>query len=353
MSCLVRVHLHLNKGRNIVFKNLTFLFIAALSITALLYWKAGAVFLTQDDGNQSCGATPEMVLVEGGSFTMGAGAVYPEETPALPTHIADFYMSRFEVTNAEYSEFVEATGYVTVAERQRDPNDFPGVPPEFLKPGSVVFALLSETPNGHDMPKLWKYIHGANWRHPMGPGSSIKGKEWFPVVHIALEDALAYAEWKGHRLPNEAEHEYASRGGLEGAKYATGATLKQNGAHVANTWQGFFPFTNSKDDGFEGLAPVGCYAGNSFGLHDLIGNVWEWTHSPYYPRNYTPETLPANMPADGFDPKQRGVPVGVIKGGSFLCSENFCMRYRPAARHSQDIALGTSHIGFRTVADVH
>lgn len=289
--------------------------------------------------------SPGMVFVKGGSFTMGAGAQYPEETPSLITHVKSFYMSRTEVTNSEFSEFVEETGYITLAERQPDPDDYPNIKPTLLKPGSVIFDIKNTS-------QLWRFQAGASWKHPDGPKSSIKGKNHYPVVHIALEDAKAYSKWKGHRLPTEAEYEYASRGGLEGAVYESGATLKKDNQHIANTWQGFFPFSNSKEDGFEGLAPVGCYPANPYGLHDLIGNVWEWTQSTYYPNHYTAETLPNSMPDHGYDARQPGIPVSVIKGGSFLCAENFCMRYRPAARHAQETGLGTSHIGFRTVKDL-
>lgn len=282
-----------------------------------------------------------MVLVEGGDFTMGAGAIYPEETPSLVTHVKSFYMSRTEVTNGEFAKFVGETGYVTLAER----NLYPDIAPAVLKPGSVIFDSKNSF-------KFWQFKRGANWRQPQGPGSSIEGKENFPVIHISLEDAKAYAKWKGHRLPTEAEYEYASRGGLDGAKYESGDKLKKGDQHIANTWQGFFPYSNSKEDGFEGLAPVGCYPANSYGIYDLIGNVWEWTQSNYYPNHFTPETLPKSMPEQGYDSKQPGIPVAVIKGGSYLCAENFCKRYRPAARHAQDISLGASHIGFRTVKDI-
>lgn len=318
-------------------------------VIVLLQLKEVSVF-KQSGTHNACGTSPDMVLVEGGSFTMGAGAIYPEETPSLVTTVNSFYMNRYEVTNAEFAEFVGATGYVTVAERQPSPDIYPDLPAELLYPGSVVFT--PEASESNNLSKLWQYKKWANWKQPLGPNSSIDGKEWFPVVHIALEDAKAYAEWKGHRLPTEAEYEYASRGGLDGAQYESGDTLKKDGKHIANTWQGFFPYSNSQEDGFKGLAPVGCYPANLYGLHDMIGNVWEWTQSTYYPNHYTDETLPETMPTQGYDNKQPGVPVAVVKGGSFLCAENFCMRYRPAARHAQDTGLGASHIGFRTVKDI-
>jgi formylglycine-generating enzyme required for sulfatase activity len=261
-------------------------------------------------------------------------------------------MDRVEVINAQFREFVDVTGYVTLAQRVPNPEDYPDIPLELLTPGSAVFVKLSEAVQASTFMNWWHFIEGANWLNPSGPNSNIDGKEHFPVIHIAYEDALAYATWKGHRLPTEAEYEYASRGGIESAKYATGDSLKANGKYVANTWQGLFPFTDSAEDGYVGLAPVGCYPPNQFGIHDLIGNVWEWTQSVYYPRHFDPKNLPANLPSKGYDEKQPGIAVGVVKGGSYLCAEDFCMRYRPAARHAQDTGLGTSHIGFRTVKDI-
>jgi len=301
---------------------------------------------------QTCDVDSDLELVEGGSFVMGAGAQYPEETPARLTKVDSFYMSTHEVTNRQFNDFVEATGYLTVAERALEQKDFLGIPKEQLVPGSAVFVKLSEAVEATTFLNWWHFIEGASWRQPLGPGSSISDKLDFPVVHIAYEDAQAYAKWAGARLPTEAEFEYASRNKLEDAKYATGDSLKLNDQYMANTWQGLFPFNDSAEDGFEGLAPVGCYPRNAYGIHDLIGNVWEWTQSKYYPRHYQHEEIPEDIRDTGYDPNQPGVSVGVIKGGSFLCAEDFCMRYRPAARHAQDTGLGTSHIGFRIVKDL-
>ncbi|MBT0584917.1 formylglycine-generating enzyme family protein [Alteromonas oceanisediminis] len=299
-----------------------------------------------------CDPASGMVLIDAGRFVMGAGAEYPEETPAKTVSVNSFYISRHEVTNAEFAEFVEATGYKTVAERKPDPHDYPDMPAHLLQPGSAVFVKLSEAVGAGTFANWWHFTPGAYWKAPTGPGSSIEGKAHYPVVHIAFEDATRYAQWKGHRLPTEAEFEYVSRGGLNGAKYASGNSLTYQGEHIANTWQGLFPFNDTAEDGFEGLAPVGCYPQNLYGVYDMIGNVWEWTQSTYYPRHYSPHEIPEGMPETGFDQNQPNVPVGVIKGGSFLCADDFCMRYRPAARHAQDTHMGTSHIGFRTVADV-
>lgn len=298
-----------------------------------------------------CLKTPAMVLVKGGSFRMGAGAMYPEELPIIERHVSDFYMDKHEVSNAQFAEFVAATGYITEAETVPNAQNYPHIPAQVLKAGSAVFVKLSEALEAATITNWWHFVEGANWKNPQGPGSSIEGREHFPVIHVSYNDALAYANWKGNRLPTEAEYEYASRGGLDGAKYASGASLTDNGRHLANTWQGLFPFNDTAEDGYVGLAPVGCYPPNAYGLYDLIGNVWEWTQSTYYPRHFDPQDLPKNLPPQGYDEKQPGVAVGVIKGGSYLCSSDFCVRYRPAARHAQDTGLGTSHIGFRTVRD--
>jgi sulfatase modifying factor 1 len=307
--------------------------------------------VVQKEGPQNCSEPLGMALVEGGTFTMGAGALYPEEMPTVQRQIPAFYMDRHEVTNFQFTEFVEATGYVTLAQVVPNAEDYPDISSELLTPGSAVFVKLSQAIEAATFMNWWHFTEGAYWKNPLGPGSNIEDKEHFPVIHIAYDDAVAYAKWKGNRLPTEAEYEYASRGGLEGAQYATGSTLKNNGKYIANTWQGLFPFKDKADDGYAGLAPVGCYPQNHFGIHDLIGNVWEWTQSIYYPRHFAPSQLPSNLPAEGYDEKQPGIAVGVIKGGSYLCAEDFCMRYRPAARHAQDTGLGTSHIGFRTVKD--
>lgn len=331
-----------------------FITLVLILIGAAIYWQnipTSIIPVSMSPKTHSCSSNTEMLFVKGGKFDMGAGAVYPEERPMVQREIDDFYMSRNEVTNFEFSKFVEETGYKTIAERHPNPKDYPDISPQDLKPGSAVFVKLTEAVKAATFMNWWHFIEGAYWREPNGPGSNILGKEHFPVVHIAYQDALAYADWKGHRLPTEAEYEYASRGGLNGEKYASGATLKVDGIYQSNTWQGLFPFNDSAEDGYEGLAPVGCFKANPYGLHDLIGNVWEWTTSTYYPQHFESESIPKELPENGFDPRQPGVKVGVVKGGSYLCAEDFCMRYRPAARHAQDTGMGTSHIGFRTVTD--
>lgn len=314
--------------------------------TGIFIASLGVLFFSKKDSQPatagSCLFEPAMILIEGGTFTMGAGGLYPDEDPAHERTVNSFYISRYEVTNGEFAEFVDATGYVTVAERQPDSALYPNIPKEQLKPGSAVFVKLDEAVQAATFLNWWHFIEGAYWRQPNGPRSSIEGMKNYPVIHIALEDAQAYAKWKGHRLPSEAEFEFASRGGLRDAKYARGDSLTIKGEYTANTWQGLFPFSNSLEDGYEGLAPVGCYKGNGYGVHDMIGNVWEWTQTPYFPTNHPLAATQYKRYASqyGFDANQPGVAVGVIKGGSYLCAEDFCARYRPAARHAQGYRPG-------------
>jgi len=290
-----------------------------------------------------------MVWVPAGSFIMGASGYYPEEGPLQKVSLAGFWIDKHEVTNAQFSRFVAATGYVTVAERQPDPNDFPSIRAKDLKPGSAVFIMPTEFVNGGSLTQWWQFIAGAHWRQPTGPGSNIAGKEHHPVVHVAYEDALAYADWLGHDLPTEAQWEYAARGGLEQQTYSWGEELTPDNKWQANTWQGLFPIRNTEEDGHIGTAPVGCYPENAYGLHDISGNVWEWVADWYYPRHQDRQGVVQDQQAKGYDPRQPGRPVKVIKGGSYLCAENYCRRYRPAARHAQETTLGAAHIGFRTV----
>lgn len=294
-------------------------------------------------------AIDNMVWIPGGSFTMGSTDYYPDEQPLKKVEVAGFWIDKYEVTNTQFSEFVDATAYITVAERQLDPNDFPGIPTGQLKPGSVVFIMPTELANSGNLTQQWQFILGAQWRRPTGPDSNLDGKEHHPVVHIAYEDALAYAKWLGHKLPTETQWEYAARGGLEQQTYVWGEEFTPNSIWQANTWQGMFPVLNTEDDGYVGVAPIGCYAANGYGLYDMTGNVWEWVSDWYYPKHQ--EVVPATQgkKKTGYDPRQPNVPVRVIKGGSYLCAKNYCMRYRPAARHAQETTLGAAHIGFRTV----
>lgn len=308
---------------------------------------------TNESSPQDCPVVTDptaQVAIKGGTFTMGASDFYPEEAPLRDVRVDDFSIDRFEVTNAQFAAFIAATGYVTVAERTPDPTDYPDIPADMLRAGSAVFVAPSALAGG-DLRQWWTFVAGADWRHPVGPDSNIDELNHHPVVHIAFEDAQAYADWAGRALPTEAQWEYAARGGLINKVYAWGEQLRPGGRWQANTWQGQFPIRNSADDGHVGTAPVGCFPANQFGVHDLIGNVWEWTTDWYFDGAGDGTRRAANDPTTrGFDPRQPGVPVKAIKGGSFLCSDDYCVRYRPAARQAQDVTFSASHIGFRTVS---
>lgn len=288
---------------------------------------------------------PGLVWVPPGRYEAG-DTVYPEESPRRMVAVAGFWMDRTEVSNDEFAAFVQATGYVTEAERPVDLARHPGLPPALQQAGAVVFTMPESVLGRADIRQWWRYTPGANWRHPGGPGTDLNGKGAFPVVAVTIADAWAYARWKGRSLPTEAQWEWAARAARAEPAPAHAGTPAQ--PPQANTWQGLFPVKNSGDDGFIGLAPVGCYAPNALGLHDMIGNVWELTAD-----NWTPHPAAAadadeapTMPADLRGPPGR---QQVIKGGSYLCAPNYCMRYRAGARQPQDSDLAASHLGFRTV----
>ncbi len=303
----------------------------------------------------------EMVWVRGGIFKMGSDRFYPEEGPVREVQVDGFWIDRYTITNTQFAKFVAETGYTTVAERAPDPKNYPGAPPELLVPGASVFHKTSRPVDTRDYTNWWTWMPGANWSHPFGPQSSLEGIEDHPVVHVADEDAQAYARWAGKELPTEAEWEFAARGGLDGAAFTWGDEHFPNGKAMANTWQGEFPWQNLLFDGFEGTAPVGSFPPNGFGLHDMAGNVWEWTADWYVPRHGEgiakgaccgPTINPRILSADrSYDPAQPEIqiPRKVVKGGSFLCAPNYCLHYRPAARQPQMIDTGMSHIGFRCV----
>ena len=285
---------------------------------------------------------PGMVWVPAGRFELG-DTTYPEEGPIRPAQVAGFWMDRTEVTNDAFAAFVQATGYVTVAERAVNAALHPALTPDMRQPGAVVFAMPEAVSNRQDLRQWWRYVPGAQWRHPGGPSTTIQGRGAFPVVAVTYEDAQAYARWKGHSLPSEAQWEWAARAGQ------TLAAKDHDQPHGANTWQGVFPVLNSADDGFVGLAPAGCYAANAWGLHDMMGNVWEMTRDVFTPDH---RTLAADTPDSDPDPRvirDAQTRQRVIKGGSFLCSPDYCMRYRSGSRQPQEEDLGTSHLGFRTV----
>lgn len=302
-----------------------------------------------------------LVPLPGGTFTMGSDRFYPEERPVRQVAVDAFSIQRTPVTNRQFAAFVAATGHVTLAEQAPDPADYPGMPQDMARAGSLVFSRPTCAFHVQDFRAWWSFCFGADWRRPLGTDSSISGLEDHPVVHIGFADAQAFADWAGLSLPTEAEWEYAARGGLEGSDYAWGDSLAPDGAMLANYWQGQFPIQNSLLDGWERTSPVGHFPANPYGLVDMIGNVWEWTADWYAEppahQSKTPKSccIPQNprggSEAGSMDPCQPDIRIGrkVLKGGSHLCAENYCQRYRPAARYAQPIDTSTSHVGFRCV----
>ena len=296
----------------------------------------------------------DMVYVPGGTFTMGSdNPDFVEEKIAEDVTVSSFCIEPHEVTNAQFARFVDETGYVTVAERSLPKQQFPDLSDADRAPGSLVFKPPEEGIQQVAYLSWWKWTPGANWRHPFGPDSDIQGKADHPVVHIAYEDAEAYGNWAGRQLPTEAQWEYAARGGVEGWTYTWG---EQYSAQQANTWQGMFPFFNTKEDGHLGTAPVMSYPPNGYGLYDMTGNVWELTSSWFtVQHNDLAHSTDPSGPAKAasYDPKKpNDGAVHVIKGGSYLCAKNYCSRFRPAARESQAQDTGTTHVGFRLVQSV-
>lgn len=295
-------------------------------------------------------STEGMVRIGGGAFQMGARPMHPEEGPPRATRVGEVWMDRTEVTNAQFARFVAATGYVTLAERPLDPKAYPQLSGDQLKPSAIVFVGADQP--GSNPGAWWRVVPGADWRHPEGPRSTIKGRDAWPVVQIAWDDAMAYARWLGRDLPTEAEWEHAAQGGKAATRYVWGDTPLDEAKPQANVWQGAFPAFDSGGDGYKAQsAPVGCYPANGFGLHDMAGNVWEWSRDWYRPNLTHDEGDNPSGPQEGaaFDPGDPGVRKHVIKGGSFLCSPNYCYRYRPAAREAGPTDTGGNHIGFRTV----
>lgn len=307
-----------------------------------------------------------MVWIPGGTFSMGGvnpvgmqDGGHGSMDDARPVHrvaLDAFWIDATEVTNAQFAQFVQATGYVTIAEKAPTKEEFPDVPEEALKAGSIVFTAPAQAVTLNDHSQWWQYVPGANWRHPEGPQSSIQGKEHYPVVHVAWEDAAAYAAWAGKRLPTEAEWEFAARGGKSGQLYPWGNQFKPEGAWAANIYQGTFPNNNTAADGYNGLAPVKSFAPNGYGLYDAGGNVWEWCADWYTPDYYT--TLSNNItknpkgPNASFDPAEPGMQKKVQRGGSYLCTDQYCTRYMVGTRGKSEWRSATNHAGFRCVKDV-
>jgi sulfatase modifying factor 1 len=300
-----------------------------------------------------------MRLIKGGEFIMGSDRHYAEERPAHPVSVGTFWIDSHAVTNESFAAFVVATGYVTLAERPLDLALYPGADLELAVPGALVFRMTDGPVDTRDRRHWWHYVPSACWHHPEGPGSNLEGRDTHPVVHVAVEDAEAYAAWAGKALPTEAEWEFAARGGLEQAEFCWGDTFTPDGRQMANTWQGPFPWRNFAADGFAGTAPVASYDPNGYGLYDMAGNVWEWTTDWNTARHTDAADKPCCVPANprggpvesSCDVRQAAIriPRKVVKGGSFLCAPSYCRRYRPAARQPQMIDSAMSHIGFRCV----
>jgi formylglycine-generating enzyme len=361
------------------------LFAAVLAgYLSFLYWKekdnnqtsspsrslmTGNLFIPTIENKNTAPSHPPagMVYLPGGTFSMGTDLAWEtlcdvagttaDATPIHQVYVNAFWMDQHEVTNAEFSLFAEATGYKTIAEQVPTQEEFPGASPEMLAAGSVVFAPPAEAVSLNNFLQWWTYQKGANWRHPFGPNSTIKGKENLPVVHIAWEDAVAYANWAGKRLPTEAEWEFAARGGLSGQLYPWGNLFNIDNQFMCNSFQGTFPVANTKEDGFEGIAPVQQFSPNGYGLYDMAGNVWEWCSDWYqhdYYKTFSTNDVAKNPkgPDESFDPAEPGIKKKVQRGGSFLCTDQYCSRYMNGTRGKSDWRTSTNHAGFRCVKDV-
>jgi sulfatase modifying factor 1 len=306
-----------------------------------------------------------MVWIPGGEFSMGANdppdmddvgmKATRDARPIHRAYVDGFYMDKTDVTNAQFAEFVTATGYITVAERTPRPEDFPGVPPEDLVPGGVVFSPPTHAVGLDNYLQWWSFVEGASWRRPGGPKTNIKGKETYPVVMIAYEDALAYAKWARKRLPTEAEWEFAARGGLSGKPFVWGDEFRPRGKWMANTYQGHFPDRNTGEDGYLGTSPVAQYPPNPYGLYDMAGNVWQWTSDWYRPDYYSQLAAVSSVarnpqgPEAPLDPEEPNVPKKVHRGGSYLCTDQYCSRYIVGTRGKGEVNTGANHLGFRCV----
>ena len=299
----------------------------------------------------------DMVRITGATFLMGSDEFYPDEQPVHERFVESFEIDRYEVTNEDFARFVESTGYMTVAERAIDWASIPDADPSDLVPGALVFTPTRGPVDLGDWRQWWRWSPGAHWRAPEGPGSTIEGRTRHPVVQVSFEDAQAYAAWAGKRLATEAEHEFAARGGVDGARFAWGDEAYPGGRPQANSWIGRFPYDNRGPYGAS-TAPVGSFAPNGYGLYDMIGNVWEWTNDFYTRRHVRPSDEPVdpgkrtNLLATASTEPGSRTPRRVLKGGSYLCSPDYCLRFRPAARSPQAEDTATTHIGFRCARDL-
>jgi len=289
---------------------------------------------------------------------MGSNQHYPEESPVHKETVAGFWMDAYLVTNADFTRFVNDTGYKTVAERVPNAAQYPGALPQMLVAGSVVFRQPDRRVDLRNHYNWWTYVPGAHWRHPVGPHSSLDGLKDHPVVHVAYEDVEAYAAWAGKEIPTEAEWEFAARGGLDGAVYTWGNEFAPGGKMMANTWQGEFPIQNLLLDGYERTSPMGSFPANGYDLYDMAGNVWEWTSDWYQEHRGSKPCCSSRIEGivkeKSYDPRTPDIriPRKVLKGGSYLCAANYCLRYRPAARIAQQVDTGTCHQGFRCIVRV-
>jgi formylglycine-generating enzyme len=342
----------------------TAVWLGLLCATGLLPAQSAKFLPTVENHITAPTAAPAgMVWVPGGEFSMGsedprtmANGGHEAMADARPIHrvyVDGFWMDRTDVTNAEFARFVAATGYVTMAERKPRAEDFPGAKAEDLVPGSIVFSGPEHEVSLEDALQWWQYVPGANWRHPTGSGSDIRGKENYPVTQVAYEDASAYAIWKHARLPTEAEWEFAARGGLTGQTYPWGDTMRPEGKWMANTHQGHFPDRDTALDGYAGIAPVAKFPANHYGLYDISGNVWQWVADWYRPDYYASGSAKTlrnpKGPASSFDPDEPGMPKRVQRGGSFLCTDQYCTRYMVGTRGKGEPSSASNHIGFRCV----
>jgi len=296
--------------------------------------------------------TKDMVYIKDGTFWMGSDDGLATERPAHQVKLVSFWIDKYPVTNQQFSKFVNQTGYITYAERNPDPKDFPDVPPDKLVAGSAVFQAPKQKVDMRNYLNWWVYKPGANWKHPEGPNSDLKGRENHPVVHVTYYDAEAYCRWAEKEIPTEAQFEFAARGGLDRKKYVWGDQPQQDSKPLANIWQGEFPYKNKMSDGYAGTSPVGSFPPNGYGLYDMAGNVWEWTQDWFHPDYYknSPKDNPTGVrQSESFDPDEPGIAKKIVKGGSFLCADNYCTGYRPSARMATDPLSSFSHTGFRCV----